>query len=103
MTLFENLAAIGLTTSVLQYIILGAIVIIVAGLYWHYIVAGAGILFCAYVFASPINATSNDKSPVVDSADVVPVEFIEDCIRYNDNANKASCIKLWKEQGNGKE
>jgi hypothetical protein len=103
MTLFENLAAVGLTTSVLQYIIFGAIALIVAGLYWHYIVAGAGILFCAYVFASPINLTSNEKSAVVDSADVVPAEYIEDCIRYGDNATKTSCIKLWKEQGNGKE
>jgi hypothetical protein len=99
MTLFENLATIGLTTTVLQYILFGAIALIVAGLYWHYLVAGAGILFCAYVFASP-NPTA-PTIPVVNPSNVAPLEFIEDCIRYNDNATKSSCEKLWKENGNG--
>ena len=101
MTLFENLAAIGLTTTMLQYIIFGGIAIIVAGVFWNYIVAGAGILFCAYVLISPSTASVNQV--VVNPADVVPLEFIEDCIRYNDNATKASCEKSWKDSdvGNG--
>ena len=53
MELFDNLASAGFTTKVLQFIIVAGIIIFLIGLYWRYIVVGAGILFCVVVFAMP--------------------------------------------------
>jgi hypothetical protein len=53
MELFDNLASVGFTTRVLQFIIVAGILIFLVGLYWRYIVVGAGILFCVVVFAMP--------------------------------------------------
>ena len=49
MELFDNLASIGLTAKVLQFIIIGGVAIFLIGLFWRYIVIGAGILFCVVV------------------------------------------------------
>ena len=53
MELFDNLSSVGLTARVLQFIIVGGIVIFLLGMYWRFIVVGAGILFCVIVFAMP--------------------------------------------------
>lgn len=104
MELFENLASVGLTTRVLQFLIIAGIAIFLVGMYWKYIVIGAGILFCVTVFAMSSGGTTIKlDSPIVKVApeDVVPAEFIEDCIKFNDNSTKSSCEKLWREEGNG--
>lgn len=103
MELLNNLASVGITTKVLQFIIVGGILAFIVGVFWRIIVIGAGIAFCAMILFSG-NAVSNSatNTEVVHPADVAPAEFIEDCIRYNDGATKESCQKMWKEDGNGK-
>jgi cell division protein FtsW (lipid II flippase) len=105
MELFENLASVGLTTRVLQFLVIGGIAIFLVGMYWKYIVIGAGVLFCVTVFAMSSGTSMKLDSPSVKIApeDVVPAEFIEDCIKFNDMATKSSCEKLWRDEGNGKE
>ena len=96
MELFDTLASIGLTTEVLQKIIIAGIAIVLIGMYWQIIAVGAGIIFCVMVFVGPTQSAS------INPADVVPAEFIEDCIKYNEGATKLSCQKMWKEDGNGR-
>jgi hypothetical protein len=105
MELFDNLASIGLTTRVLQFLIIGGIAVFLIGMYWKYIVIGAGILFCVTVFAMSSGSISSKTDPaaVVAPEDVVPAEFIDDCLKYGENATKISCEKLWRDEGNGKE
>ena len=104
MELFENLSSVGITTRVLQFAILAGIVIFVVGMYWRFIVIGVGILFCVTVFAMSSGSSSTESKPaVIAPEDVVPTEFIEDCIRYNPNATKSSCENHWRENGNGKD
>jgi len=104
MELFENLSSVGITTRVLQFAILAGVVIFLVGMYWRFIVIGVGILFCVTVFAmSSGNSSTESKTAVIAPEDVVPAEFIEDCIHYNLNATKSSCEKSWRENGNGKE
>jgi hypothetical protein len=108
MELLDNLAAIGLTTKVLQYIIIGGIAIFLIGMYWQYIVVGAGIIFAVVILLSsspstnaslPTNSEKIEEN--VNPADIAPAEFLEDCVRYNEGATKSSCQKSWKDQGNG--
>ena len=104
MELFENLSSVGITTRVLQFAILAGIVIFVVGMYWRFIVIGVGILFCVTVFAMSSGSSSTESKPaVIAPEDVVPTEFIEDCIRYNPNATKSSCENHWRDNGNGKD
>jgi hypothetical protein len=109
MELLNNLAEVGITTKILQYAILAGIVIFLIGMYWRFIVIGAGIIACLFIFLAPSQSATiafvpnNTQAEVIDSADVVPPQFIEDCLRYTDGATKSSCEKSWKEQGNGKE
>ena len=106
MELLDNLASVGITTRVLQFIVLAGIVIFLIGLYWRYIVIGASIITCAFILLAPTQSASIAKTQEeakVNPADIAPAEFIEDCIRYNNGATKESCQKDWKEQGNGKE
>jgi len=102
MELLNNLSEYGLTTKMLQIIIVGGLAVVLVGLYWRLIAIGAGIFAILFVFLSPTQATSIASTPAgVVSDDVAPAEFIEDCIRLNDNATKSSCEKMWKEDGNG--
>ena len=112
MELFDNLASIGLTAKVLQFIIIGGIVIILLGIFWRYIVFGIGILFCVYVFAMPspkpvevVKVETSDikeiEPPVV--AEVKPNNpqtdeemFIEDC-QLQTKYTQSQCRALWNE------
>jgi|GEM_PF-6189824 len=104
MELLNNLSEYGLTTKILQIIIVGGLAVVLVGLYWRLIAIGAGIFAILFVFLSPTQATSMASTPAgVVSADVAPAEFIEDCLKYSEHATKESCQKDWKEAGNGKE
>jgi len=70
MELFDNLAEVGLTTGVLQIIIVAAIAIFLVGMYWRFIVTGIGIVFCVVVFAMP---SKNDNKSVEVAAVKTPV------------------------------
>jgi hypothetical protein len=127
MQLFDNLAAVGLTTNVLQIVIISAIVIFIVGMYWRYIVVGVGVVFCIAVFAMP--AKKDDKPievavvPVVKDepkweevkpqppvAEVKPEPkmspdqemFIEDCKLYG-GLSQSECNALWRDRENNTE
>jgi cell division protein FtsW (lipid II flippase) len=70
MELFDTLASVGLTTRVLQIGIVASIVIVIAGIFWRYILVGVGILFCVVVFAMP---SKSDKP--VEVKTVTPQEY----------------------------
>jgi cell division protein FtsW (lipid II flippase) len=118
MELFDTLASVGLTTRVLQIGIVAAIVIVIAGIFWQYILVGAGILFCVAVFAMP---TKSDSKPVevktltvpdykIESMPLDPPEvkvppeakvqsdesmFLEDC-NLHSGYTPAQCKALWE-------
>jgi cell division protein FtsW (lipid II flippase) len=118
MELFDTLASVGLTTRVLQIGIVAAIIIVIAGIFWQYILVGAGIVFCVAVFAMP---TKSDSKPVevktlptpeykiepmpLDPPEVkVPPEakvqsdeamFLEDC-NLHSGYTQAQCKALWE-------
>ena len=118
MELFDNLATIGLTAKVLQFIIIGGIAIVLLGLYWQYIVVGAGLLFCVFVFAMPspktIEVTKVETKvelpevkqiePPPPVAEVKPETkeqsdermFLEDC-QSQTKYTQAQCKALWNE------
>ena len=75
MELFDNLASVGLTTRILQFIIIGGIAIFLIGMFWRYIVVGAGIAFCVAVFAMPTKSDKAEVTPVVESKPIVPQEY----------------------------
>jgi hypothetical protein len=75
MELFDNLASFGLTTSVLQFIIISGIAIFLVGMYWRFIVVGIGVIFCVAVFAMPFKSDNPEIVPVVESKSVTPQEY----------------------------
>jgi cell division protein FtsW (lipid II flippase) len=126
MQLFDNLAAVGLTTSVLQIVIISAIVIFIVGMYWRYIVVGVGVVFCVAVFAMPSKKNdkpievavvtpppSNNKEepkweeikpqpPVVEVKPEPKVKsdqelFMEDCKVYG-GLTQSQCNALWRDR-----
>ena len=119
MELFENLASVGLTTNVLQIVILGAIAIFIVGLFWRYIVIGAGILFCVVVFAmpskkevkpveitQPVEKQIEQKQEIKPEPPVAEVKpqteeemFMSDCVKLT-NYTKNQCATLWRDREN---
>ena len=80
--MFETLSAHGITPSVLQILIVAAIAVVILGMYWQYVIAGAAILFCVYVFVMPTDASTKEvkkpetvKSVVVEEKDDTPIEI----------------------------
>ena len=127
MELFDNLAAVGLTTGVLQIIIVAAIAIFLVGMYWRFIVTGIGIVFCVVVFAMPSKNDSKSievaKAPIVNEepkweevkpqppvAEVKPESkpktdqqlFMEDCNVYG-GLTQSQCAALWRDRENNAE
>jgi hypothetical protein len=119
MELFDTLASVGLTTRVLQIIIISAIIIVLAGIFWQYLIVGAGIVFCVYVFAAPspskpVEVANVEKVIVVPEvqqieppppvAEVKPETkeqadermFLEDCGLHS-GYTKAQCKALWED------
>lgn len=118
MELFDNLAAVGLTTNVLQIIILSAIAIFIVGMYWRFIVIGVGLVFCIAVFAMPskkaeVQQIAAVTPPVVQEwkpeepkqepkppvAQMTPDQemFMEDCKLYG-GMSQSECAMLWRER-----
>jgi hypothetical protein len=94
MAIFDTLELLGITTTQLQIGIITAIIVVSAGLYWRFIVIGAGILFCVVVFAMPSNNSVTKET--TEAKQEVPAEFIEDCKRVAGKTEK-QCKKLWAE------
>ena len=129
MELFDNLAEVGLTTGVLQIIIVAAIAIFLLGMYWRFIVTGIGIVFCVVVFAMPSKSDNKSvevaavKSPVINEEpkweEVKPQPpvvaakpetkpktdqqlFMEDCNVYG-GLTQSQCAALWRDRENNVE
>ena len=120
MQLFDNLAAVGLTTDVLQIVIISAIVIFLVGMFWRYIIIGVGLVFCVAVFAMPSKKV--DKPTEVAVAPIVIEEpklqevkpqsepkmppdqemFMEDCKLYG-GLSQSECTALWHDRENNME
>ena len=113
MELFDTLASVGLTTRVLQVLIVTAVVVVLAGIFWQYLVAGAGILFCVYVFAMPSGKVAEVAKEVEQKAvaEVKQLEspppvaevkpktdedmFLEDC-NLHSGYTPSQCKALWE-------
>ena len=121
MELFDNLDSIGLTTRVLQFVIIGGVAVLFVGLFWRFIAIGAGMLFCVVVLAIPSKHDTpiEVKVPQVEKAtpEVQEVEpappvaevkpetkeesdermFMEDC-KLHSGYTSAQCVALWNDQ-----
>jgi len=108
MLIFDTLESIGLTTRILQIILLlfiafsiVAFVSYVIGMIWKYLLIGFGILFCVVVLAMPststLNSTKQNTIEMVKPEDKAPDEFLEDCQHYNETS-KSECEQMWKER-----
>jgi len=121
MELFDNLASIGLTARVLQFIIIGAIAVLFVGFFWRFIAIGAGLLFCVVVLAMPSkhdkpievsNPQVEKLSPEVQQVEPAPPVaevrnetkeesdermFLEDC-KLHSGYTSAQCTALWNDQ-----
>ena len=110
--LMDSLARYGLTPSVLQVLIIAGVFLVVIGMYWHYIVAGAAVLFTIFVFCSGntgVVDASQPVDPVVAVRPVKPVEpveteqqkwhrqFLEDCTNLAENS-KETCENIWSDR-----
>lgn len=130
MELFDNLASFGLTASVLQIIIIGGAMLFIVGMFWKYIIAGLGVLFCVAVFAMPSKKvdkaieTITQSAPAVvqpetkpDTQSLKPNEeiveatpevdtsekgmFMTDCQKYG-GYTASQCTALWNDRENDK-
>jgi hypothetical protein len=119
MELFDNLASFGLTTGVLQIIIVAGAVLLIAGMFWKYLLAGLGIAFCVAVFAMPskkidkavetiTNSTPAVVQPKEEIVEVTPEAdtsekgmFMTDCQKYG-GYTASQCIALWNDRENDK-
>ena len=125
MELFDNLASFGLTTGVLQIIIVAGAALLIAGMFWKYILAGLGIAFCVAVFAMPSKKvdkpvevvvpytvqpeTKSDNKTILPDEEVVEVipdqseksMFMTDCQKYG-GYTASQCTALWNDRENDK-
>ena len=106
--MFESLAHYGLTQSILQVLIIVGVVLVIIGMYWHYILAGAVVLFTLFVFSSG-NTPTHTVEPIAVVRPVkpdMPVEtekqrwhrqFIEDCTTVAENSIE-TCDNIWNDR-----
>jgi hypothetical protein len=105
----------GLSQGNLEILVLCGIVVAILGtllvLYWKYILAGIGMLFCVVVLAN--HKPTEPKEEIISVAKVAPdatikqVEpekddramFIEDCLQYTDYSKK-HCETIWSSREN---
>lgn len=128
MDFFDNLAAQGITMAILQGTIFLGIAAFIIGMFWRYIVAGIGILFCVVVFAMPSKKevkpveiapvptvvqpeTKEPSKSLKPNEEVVEVKpepdtsekgmFMTDCQKYG-GYTASQCVALWNDRENDK-
>lgn len=128
MEIFDNLASVGLTTGVLQIIIVAGAVLLIAGMFWKYLLAGLGIAFTVAVFAMPSKKVDKpvetltpsmteqikpktvpdvqSLKPEEEVVEVIPDQsekgmFMTDCQKYG-GYTAAQCVALWNDRENDK-
>jgi len=102
MNVLDILAQHGFTIGILQGIIIGGVILTIIGFYWHYILAGAAILFSIYVLATPANeinqvSTAKPIEHIETQEERWHREFMEDCTSIAANS-KQTCDDLWTER-----
>jgi cell division protein FtsW (lipid II flippase) len=101
--MFDILASYGITPTILQLCIVGGFVIFLIGMFWRYILIGAGLVFCVYVFAMPsIKETKTNtitNTIVTEEKDDTPPEYIQDCMRLT-GKNDFDCRMMWHDREN---
>ena len=127
MELFDNLASFGLTSSVLQIVIIGGALLFLIGMFWKFILAGLGVAFCVAVFAMPSKKvdkvietvvpaitqpeTKPEAKSLKPNEEIVEVTpepdtsekgmFMTDCQKYG-GYTASQCIALWNDRENDK-
>jgi len=104
--LMDSLARYGLTPSVLQVLIVAGVVLVIIGMYWHYILAGSAVLFTLIVFASgnTVTVVNHEPDEPVVAVKLVETEkqrwhrqFMEDCTTVAENS-KETCDNIWNDR-----
>ena len=106
--LMDSLAHYGLTPSVLQVLIVIGVVLVIIGMYWHYILAGSAVLFTLFVFVSGNTVATAKHQPDEPVVAVKPVQvetekqrwhrqFMEDCTTVTENS-KETCENIWNDR-----
>ena len=103
--MFDSLAHYGLTQSILQILIIAGVILVVIGMFWHYILAGSLVLFAFVVFFYESPGT-HPVAPIASVKSVPPVEtekqrwhrqFMEDCTTVAENS-KETCDNIWNDR-----
>jgi len=103
--MFDSLAHYGLSQSILQILIIAGVVLVVIGMFWHYIVAGCLVLFTFVVFFYESPST-HTVAPIASVKPMVPIEtekqrwhrqFMEDCTTVAENS-KETCDNIWNDR-----
>ena len=103
--MFDSLAHYGLTQSILQILIIAGVILVVIGMFWHYILAGSLVLFAFVVFFYESPGT-HPVAPIASVKSVQPVEtekqrwhrqFMEDCTTVAENS-KETCDNIWNDR-----
>ena len=103
--MFDSLTHYGLTQSILQILIITGVVLVVIGMFWHYILAGSLVLFAFVVFFYESPGT-HPVAPIASVKSVPPVEtekqrwhrqFMEDCTTVADNSTE-TCDNIWNDR-----
>ena len=104
--MFETLSSYGVTPTILQILIVAGFAVFLIGMFWHYIIIGAGVLLCVYIFLMPTDAVTKEvkkpetvKSVVLEEKDDTPIEYIQDCMRLT-GKNDFDCRVMWQDRSN---
>ena len=106
--MFDSLAHYGLTQSILQILIIAGVILVVIGMFWHYILAGSLVLFAFVVFfyespkTQPVDPVAvvrpvNPDSPVETEKQRWHRQFMEDCTTVADNSTE-TCDNIWNDR-----
>ena len=102
----------GVSQSMLETIVLCGIAVAVLGvvlvLFWKFILAGVGVLFCFVVLANHKPAEEPKEEVITASVQTTPLPpvvektekdmFLEDCLEYTDYSKKR-CEFIWNNRG----
>ena len=83
---------VAVVALLLVALIVAGVALVVIGMFWRLIVAGAVLAFCVAVFAMPTpTPTAQEKLEQSFKKD-----FMEDCVHYGDT--KQNCEAIWNDR-----
>ena len=107
--MFDSLAHFGLTIGVLQVLVVGGVILVIVGTFWHYILAGCVVLFSLYVLCANVSPPTKVEQPIASIKPIVPTvpietekqrwhrQFIEDCTTIAENSSE-TCENIWNDR-----